>query len=269
MEKFEESLRYKEKKSDLAVRIDAHDKYSEKNIDDWIIGLLNLKEDENILDVGCGGGKQLISYFSVVKNGRIFGCDISNELLDMAREKVGEQNSITFFQHDMNQKFSFDDNLFDVLTACFSIYYVEDSRAIIKEFSRILKQEGRLLIVGPTPKNTEDFWQLHEKVTGREVDEKALYRRARIHDEFIPLMKNYFQNCRVSIFNNTLRFESAAELIDYYTASPIFKEISNGVDKEEIVRKMKEEVDKVIKKKGHYPIKKEVYGVLASRKVVN
>ena len=47
---------YKETTNDLLTRIDIHNKFGGKDIDSWMLEILNLQPGMNILDVACGGG---------------------------------------------------------------------------------------------------------------------------------------------------------------------------------------------------------------------
>jgi len=51
-------INYQETTSDLLKRIDIHNKYGGRNIDEWMLDLLKHQKGDKILDVGCGAGKQ-------------------------------------------------------------------------------------------------------------------------------------------------------------------------------------------------------------------
>ncbi len=257
---------YNETNKDLSSRINVHDKLSEKDIDSWILDIVRIKEGENILDVGCGNGKQIISYGNVLENtGHIFATDLLDKMLSEAKENAEKNkiNNVTFLNHNMDTTFNFNENSFDFISSCFSIYYVTDGTKIIDEFYRLLKKNGRLFIAGPAPKNTEDFLGLHKKVSGKGVSKKFLFRRARIETEFIPLMKKHFSNVTVKKFTNVIHFKTSKQLMDYYTSTLQFKEsFKSKRERIEVKTKMKNEVEKIIEEKGEYNIIKEVYGVL-------
>ena len=70
---------FQETTKDLAVRIDIHSKFGAKNIDTWMLDLINLQPNDVILDVGCGSGKQCFSYYD-----RLNGKTARNEIEGVA-----------------------------------------------------------------------------------------------------------------------------------------------------------------------------------------
>ena len=98
---------FQETTDDLAKRIDIHSRYGSKDIDAWMLEVLNLEPAIKILDIGCGSGKQCFSFFHHLNgNAEITGTDVSESLLDDAREKNKAIDNAVEFKHlDFNQKF--------------------------------------------------------------------------------------------------------------------------------------------------------------------
>jgi len=258
-------LSYNENKRDLSKRSDAHKSFAEKDIEAWIKETVQVKPGETVLDIGCGTGNQLVTYSSMLgDSGRIYACDLQQELLDKAKARLSEKGikNIEFHRQNMDDKFPFDDDKFELVCSCFAIYYSNDPESLVKEIHRMLKKGGKIFIAGPTPKNTDDFWKLHEKVSGCPVSEKAMKRRASINDVFIPLVKKHFNNVRIEIFDNIMHFPSAESVMKYYIASPIFVEGVPDSEKERVKNTMLAEVEKEISANGKFDIKKQVYGVI-------
>jgi len=257
---------YEETGKKLGSRIDIHKNFAEKDIDAWTLGMVKINGNEKILDLGCGDGKQVMAFGKkLTEGGKIVGCDISNELLEKAR-KSAKKNSInaSFLLHDIDRPFPFKDGEFDIVSSFFSIYYAKNPLNVMLEIKRLLKEGGRLFVAGPTPNNTREFWELHSKIINRKIPQVCLDRRARIHDVFLPLIRKYFKNTKISIFKNIIHFPSYEELIRYYSSSLLLEESSE--DKEEkkmFLDKMKKEAGKIIKKNGVFDMEKEVYGILA------
>ncbi len=80
---------FQETTDDLAKRIDIHSRFGSRDIDEWMLEILKLQPGIKILDVGCGSGKQCFSFYHYL-NGQaeITGTDVSESLLDEAREKI-------------------------------------------------------------------------------------------------------------------------------------------------------------------------------------
>lgn len=96
-----------------------------------------------ILDAACGPGKYaeiLISEGATVK-----GFDISEKMVMLARERNKKQKD--FFVHDLSSPFEmFENETFDTVICALALHYIEDWNFTIKEFCRVLKPNGSLVI---------------------------------------------------------------------------------------------------------------------------
>ncbi len=115
-----------------------------------IVALLEIKHGQNtlhILDAGCGTGnlEQLLKETGV----RIVALDFSPVMLTRAREKCSGNNLIQFQQADLNQPLPFSDGIFDRIVCVNTLYILNDPNRIMKEFSRVLKIGGMLIVVTP------------------------------------------------------------------------------------------------------------------------
>jgi ubiquinone/menaquinone biosynthesis C-methylase UbiE len=158
---------YQETTNDLLKRIDIHSKFGSRNIDEWMLDLLPLKQDQKILDVGCGAGKQCFSYFDFLHGkADILGADVNHELLDQAvKENEKRAANVRFMELNFNQPFDLPDNTFDLVSCCFAIYYAEDIPFTIREMHRVLKPGGVLFTTGPMPENKQLFYDIIKDAT--------------------------------------------------------------------------------------------------------
>lgn len=96
-----------------------------------------------ILDAACGPGKYaeiLLSEGAIVK-----GFDISLKMVELAQ--IRNNNKEDFFVHDLSSPFEmFNDENFDTVICTLALHYVEDWNLTIKEFYRVLKPGGSLVI---------------------------------------------------------------------------------------------------------------------------
>jgi len=144
-------IRYQETTSDLLTRIDIHKKYGGRDIDRWMLDLLAARKGSRILDVGCGAGKQCFAFFDELGGDcEVTGGDVSKELLERARlENARTGNKIRFVELDFGRRFDFEDAQFDLVSACFTIYYAKDIPFTISEMHRVLAPAGACSPPGP------------------------------------------------------------------------------------------------------------------------
>jgi ubiquinone/menaquinone biosynthesis C-methylase UbiE len=212
-------INYQETTSDLLTRIDIHNKFGGRDIDQWMLEILNLTEGMKILDVGCGAGKQCFSYFKQLQGkADITGGDVSAELLSQARaENAKTGNRVTFTELNFNQHFAFEDNQFDLLSCCFAIYYAENIPYTLSEMHRVIKPGGRLFSSGPMPENKQLFYDIIREATGKTIP--PMPGSSRYGSEILAAMKALFTKVDVHIFNNPLTFETVDPFIAYTRAS--------------------------------------------------
>jgi ubiquinone/menaquinone biosynthesis C-methylase UbiE len=210
---------YKETTSDLISRINIHDKFGGRNIDEWMLKTLDLKEGIKILDAACGSGKQCSSFYTTLKgNCDITGGDVSEELLAKAKQLSKENDQIIKFQtFNFNEPFQFTDNEFDLLSCCFAIYYSEDIPYTIREMHRVLKPGGKLFTTGPMPENKQTFYEIIKEATNKPFPKMP--GSSRYGSEILSTIKNTFSEVDVQIFENPLTFPTAEPFLEYTRAS--------------------------------------------------
>ncbi|SRR5258708_370989 len=109
---------------------------------------LNLKAGSLVLDVGCGTGASALPAAEVVgPNGKIIGVDLAEKLLERARTKAAQRHlqNVEFHPGDMTD-LGIPDNHFDAIISVFSIFFVADMEAQVRELWRMVKPGGKLAI---------------------------------------------------------------------------------------------------------------------------
>lgn len=262
---------YKETTSDLLARINIHEKYGTRNIDEWMIATIPLEEGMHILDVGCGAGKQCFSYYDTL-NGQaeIVGGDVSDELLAKAVEENKKRGTtIVFQQLNFNEPFAFEDNRFDLASCSFAIYYAEDIPFTIKEMHRVLKPGGYLFTTGPMPANKQVFYDIIKDATGKTIP--PMPGSSRYSSEILGAVKSLFSHTNLIIFENPLTFDDAEPFLIYTRASlsedrKLWTSFFENKDEfETVMTKIKEVAEQRIEKDGKIIMTKVVGGILAKK----
>jgi len=212
-------IEYEETTSDLQTRIDIHGKYGGRDIDAWMLELLNLQKGAKILDVGCGSGKQCFSYHKYLQgSAEIHGGDVNMELLNQARETNAKMGSpIQFREVNFNAPFPYPNSGFDLVSCCFAIYYAENMPFTIGEMHRVLKPGGRLFTTGPLPANKKLFYDVIKEATGKPIP--PMPGSSRFDSEILSTIRGMFASVDVHEFENPLVFESVEPFVAYTRAS--------------------------------------------------
>jgi len=110
--------------------------------------LAELREGETVLDLGSGGGIDvLLSARRVGATGRAYGLDMTDEMLDLAREnqrRAGVEN-VHFLKGEI-ENIPLPDGSVDVIISNCVINLSGDKRRVLAEAFRVLKPGGRFAV---------------------------------------------------------------------------------------------------------------------------
>ncbi|MCR5044544.1 MAG: bifunctional demethylmenaquinone methyltransferase/2-methoxy-6-polyprenyl-1,4-benzoquinol methylase UbiE [Bacteroidaceae bacterium] len=104
---------------------------------------------DSVLDIATGTGDFAILAAQKLHPQRIVGCDISEGMMQIGREKVaklGLSDTITFQNEDC-AKMSFDTGSFDAVISAFALRNFQNLDECLKEMHRVLKDDGHLSVV--------------------------------------------------------------------------------------------------------------------------
>ena len=262
---------YQETTNDLLTRIDIHQKFGSRDIDEWMLEVINVNQSSRILDVGCGAGKQCFVFHAAL-NGQaeITGGDISLELLQQARqEDTRRASGIKFIELDFNQQFPFDDGQFDLLSACFTIYYAENIPFTIREMHRVLRTGGRLFTSGPMPTNKRLFYDIIHEATQKPIP--PMPGSSRYASQILDTIRGTFRSVEVHVFENPLTFETIEPFLSYTRASlsedrRLWKSFFEGKeDFESIMQQIASVAENRLKQEGQLVMTKVVGGFVANK----
>jgi ubiquinone/menaquinone biosynthesis C-methylase UbiE len=110
--------------------------------------LAELKEGEVVLDLGSGGGIDvLLSARRVGPTGRAYGLDMTDEMLALARRNAAEvgADNVAFLKGEI-ESIPLPDASVDVIISNCVINLSADKRKVLKEAYRVLKPGGRFAV---------------------------------------------------------------------------------------------------------------------------
>jgi demethylmenaquinone methyltransferase/2-methoxy-6-polyprenyl-1,4-benzoquinol methylase len=116
-----------------------------------------------LLDVATGTADVAIMAAKSLKPDSVIGVDISNQMLEVGREKIqkeGLEKVITLETGD-SENLRFDDNTFDAITVAFGVRNYENLEKGLAEMLRVLRPGGRLVVLEFSRPQLFPFKQLY------------------------------------------------------------------------------------------------------------
>ena len=107
----------------------------------------------SVLDVGCGTGNFSIKLAKMGLN--VTGIDVSDNMLDVARDKAKKGGlSIDFINMDARDMI-FEDESFDGVISMAAIEFIQESEKVLNEMFRVVK--GGKIVIGTI--NRDSKWE--------------------------------------------------------------------------------------------------------------
>ena len=122
--------------------------WNHKPLSKWTIRLMDIKSDDFVLDIGCGGGMAIKEVAKITASGFVAGVDYSETMVQQALK----HNSSAVYSTRVEIKngsisnLPFKDETFDKAYAIESFNFWPDPVAGLKEVHRILKPKGLVAI---------------------------------------------------------------------------------------------------------------------------
>ena len=212
-----------------------------KSQGDEIIQFIKPQSSDFILDVASGTGEPALSIASLLTEGKIIVSDLSEGMLQVAKEKAIERKITNLETRVANVcELPFEDNTFDAISCRLGFMFFPDMLLATKELARVLKPKGRIAttVWGEPHKN---YWatciaeSIRNYIEVPEPKEGApsVFRCA--EEGFISeLFKQAgFRNIMEKEVAGEMKYKDAEEYWDFMTsiAAPIVKVLAS-TDKE-------------------------------------
>ncbi len=186
-----------------------------------------VKGGDKVLDYGCGNGRLLDLLYE--KNISYTGIDISQKLINIARNKYKSEN-INFYKIDASQSsLPFESNYFNTIYSVAVLHHMpseELRREITKELHRVLKPGGQIIIT------VWNLWQRKylKNIFGNWLNKVVGKNNLDWNDCYIA-----FKNNKGEVFNRYHHAFTGDELINLFFKTGFFIERCEVIDKRNII----------------------------------
>jgi demethylmenaquinone methyltransferase/2-methoxy-6-polyprenyl-1,4-benzoquinol methylase len=151
-----------------------------------------LSAGQRVLDAGAGTGVvSLLAQEIVGENGYVVAVDPSQGMLDIARA-----NGVKNTHKGLGEELPFSDNEFDMVTMGFALRHVSDLTKLFKEYQRVLKPGGKILLLEITrPENIFGKWLLKLYLKGYVPAMTRLFLGSAEAQELMKYYWDTIENC--------------------------------------------------------------------------
>jgi SAM-dependent methyltransferase len=176
---------------------------------------LHLERHHTVVDVCAGAGQHVVRYVPLVA--RAVGFDFSEAAVAEARQRGAEA-----YVADATS-LPLADGSIDALSCAFGVYYLADLGAALREWARVLKPGGRLVICGPAQGTNTELYAFHLQATGEGPSDADTMAVGYIDDVVGPALRAApFSDITVESFVNPIEFPDAGAFLDYWRSTSLF-----------------------------------------------
>jgi len=138
---------------------------------------LGLRDNDIIADLGAGTGFYSVAAGALVPKGKVYAVEIVKDFLMTIKNKVKEAhlNNVEIIWGNIEKKdgTKIGDNIVNIVIASNVLFQIEDKEQFVLEIKRILKKEGRVLLIDWSPDSSAlSFKMAISKNKMREIFEK-------------------------------------------------------------------------------------------------
>ena len=115
----------------------------ESRVQGAVLSLVDLKSGDSVLDLGCGTGV-MIPFYLAAKAGKIVAVDVSEKMVERAREKFGSEPSVELRASDA--LLLDEGERFDAVVIYNAYPHFFEKQALVEKVYRLVKPGGRFVI---------------------------------------------------------------------------------------------------------------------------
>jgi len=215
----------------LDERIAENTSAQEIDLTEWIFDKINIQAGSQILELCCGTGIQTVAHIEKAgSRGFTVAVDISEDAIDLAHGKLKHLNPQNYkLLHgsiddicDLLSVNNMEHVRFDVIFCAYGLYYSKNALDVLYNAKRLLKINGRIVIVGPYGENNRPLFEIL-KLAEVSIPEFVMYTSSSFMDEkVIPWGKTQFRDVSVHKVVNHIKWTSPEKIIRYWENSTFY-----------------------------------------------
>ena len=114
---------------------------------DLAVEMSNVKDGEQILDIGCGTGLLSLKFLKAAEC-KVDGIDLSGDMLNIWKDKIEKLNLSNRVKIKIEDaaKLEFENSTFDIIASTVTLHHLFNKQPTINKIYKLLKPEGRFII---------------------------------------------------------------------------------------------------------------------------
>lgn len=181
-------------------------------------------EDKNILDLGCGTGRNA-NYLADMGN-NVIGIEISKTAINIAKERAKKLGvNVDYRLGDIGEKYEIENDSINLVLDITSSNSLDEigREFYLKEVNRVLKKGGYLFVRALCKDGNKNVKNLLKQSPGREHDtyiikEIGLTERVFSRNDFIKIYSHYFKILHLEKKTSYTTFNNRIYKRDYWIA---------------------------------------------------
>ena len=137
----------------------------------WGFTKIYAKSNAKVLDIGCGGGANIVNWLGKCSTGHVTGIDYSKVSVEESKKLNAiaiKQGRCDIVYGDVSSM-PFDDETFDCVSAFETVYFWEDLEKCFAEVHRVMKNGGTFLICNESDGTNSKDEKWAKKIGGMKI----------------------------------------------------------------------------------------------------
>lgn len=203
--------------ANTSVRIQLHKEFgvNPEGWFPWLFRQMDLKENMQVLEVGCGNGEFWKTNITQIPYGcHILLSDISSGMIQDAKKQLEENTAFSYEVFDCHQ-IPASENQFDRVAANHVMFYLKNMDMALQEVQRVLKPDGIFLCSTYGSSHMKEISEM-----AQEFDDRISLSEVRLSEVFglengAEILSKYFESVECIRYEDELVIPQILPILDY------------------------------------------------------